>query len=301
MQRTFAAVERIPLPDMINTRRSPSLLPLALAALLLAGCKSSTPPPAQQAQQPDQQAAPAPGQPAQQAVNPENSAAPSGSSARDRAREREEYEKGYAAAQRQGQPYPPQQSQAQPGYGSSPSQGYPAPAPQPRQAAVIPAGTHIVVTLGQTLTSKTAQAGDGFTATVAEPVVVGGATLIRAGAPASGTVLDAKALGRFKGGAELAIRLDTVRAEGRTYQVASSTVERVEKGKGKRTAVLTGGGGGLGALIGGLAGGGRGALIGGLAGAGAGGAGSAFTGNKELVIPAETALTFRLERNVPMQ
>jgi hypothetical protein len=83
--------------------------------------------------------------------------------------------------------------------------------------------------------------------------------------------------------------------------VDSSTVDRVEQGKGKRTAVLTGGGGGLGALIGGLAGGGRGALIGGLAGAGAGATGSAFTGNKELVIPAETYLTFRLERSVRME
>jgi hypothetical protein len=62
--------------------------------------------------------------------------------------------------------------------------------------------------------------------------------------------------------------------------------------------VLAGGGGGFGALIGGLAGGGKGALIGALAGAGAGTAGAAFTGNKEIVIPAEDRLTFRLERSV---
>ena len=58
------------------------------------------------------------------------------------------------------------------------------------------------------------------------------------------------------------------------------------------------GGGGLGAIIGGIAGGGKGALIGGLAGAGAGTAGAGLTGNKEIVIPAETPLTFRLERPV---
>jgi hypothetical protein len=50
-----------------------------------------------------------------------------------------------------------------------------------------------------------------------------------------------------------------------------------------------------------LAGGGKGALIGGLAGAGAGTAGTAFTGNKEIVIPAETLLTFRLEQSVPLR
>ena len=160
---------------------------------------------------------------------------------------------------------------------------------------MIPAGTHIAVTTTSALGSKLSVPGDRFTATVAEPVVVGGVTVIRAGASASGTVVDAKPLGKFKGGASLAIRLDTVRARGTTYQIASSTIDRAEKGKGKRSAGFIAGGGGAGALIGGLAGGGKGALIGGLLGAGAGTAGAAFTGNKEIVIPAETTLTFRLE------
>ena len=71
---------------------------------------------------------------------------------------------------------------------------------------------------------------------------------------------------------------------------------RSAKGKGKRTAVMAGGGAGLGALIGGLAGGGKGAAIGALAGGGAGTAGAAFTGSKDIVLPAESALSFKLEQ-----
>jgi hypothetical protein len=194
----------------------------------------------------------------------------------------------------------PQQQTAQAApqqYAPQPSSAPPQPPPEPAPLT-IPAGTHIRVTTGQDLGSKLSQPGQTFSATVDGPVVVKGVTVIRSGASATGTVVDAKALGRFKGGATLQLRLDSVRAEGRTYRVDSSTIDRVENGKGKRTATMVGGGGGLGAIIGGIAGGGRGALIGGLAGAGAGTAGSAFTGNKEIVIPAETPLTFRLERAV---
>jgi hypothetical protein len=73
-----------------------------------------------------------------------------------------------------------------------------------------------------------------------------------------------------------------------------SSYEKEQKGKGKRTAGFIGGGAGGGALIGGLAGGGKGALIGGLIGAGAGTAGAAFTGNKDVVIPSESSVTFHL-------
>lgn len=154
------------------------------------------------------------------------------------------------------------------------------------------------MTIQQALGSKISQPGETFNATVAAPIVIGGTTAIRAGAPASGTVVDAKSLGHFKGGALLELRLDSVRAAGNTYQIRSNTLERTEAGKGKRTAGLVGGGAGVGAIIGGVAGGGKGALIGGLVGAGAGTAGAGLTGKKDIVIPAETTLTFRLASSV---
>ena len=164
-----------------------------------------------------------------------------------------------------------------------------------KAVVVVPAGTTLTVRLGEALGSKISSPGQSFTATLAAPVAVGGDTVIPSGAEARGTVTDAKALGRFKGGAVLQIKLNSIKVNGVEHSIDTSAVTRSAKGKGKRTAVLTGGGAGLGAIIGGLAGGGKGAAIGAVAGAGAGGAGSAFTGNKDVVLPAESAVSFKLE------
>ena len=168
--------------------------------------------------------------------------------------------------------------------------------PEPAKSVVIPAGTIITVRLGQSVGSKISEPGQSFSATVATPVEIAGKTVIPSGASATGTVVDAKPLGRFKGGASLQLKLTSINVNGKDEPVETSSLVRTEKGKGKRTAVITGGGAGVGALIGGLAGGGKGAAIGAIAGAGAGGAGSAFTGNKNIVLPAESALSFKLEQ-----
>lgn len=184
---------------------------------------------------------------------------------------------------------------------ASATQGNTSPAPQqppPPAAADLPAGTELRVRLDDDLGSKISQSGDVFTATVSDDVIVDGQTVIAKGSRADGTVVEAEPLGRFKGGALLKVQLERVHTNWGSYPVATSSISRAAKGKGKRTAVMTGGGGAFGALIGGLAGGGKGAAIGALAGAGAGGAGSAFTGNKQIVLPAETLLAFRLERPV---
>jgi len=180
--------------------------------------------------------------------------------------------------------------------GSAPASGGSTAAPAAPAAVVVPAGTEIVVTVDQKLSSKTSQAGQAFMASVAQPVTVDGRTAIPKGSSVSGKVLRAKEKGKIKGEGELAIALTSVTIRGRNYALATGTLDSTVKGKGKRTAVTTGGGAAGGALIGGLAGGGKGAGIGALVGAAGGLVGGAFTGNKQIEITPETPLTFTLSK-----
>ena len=191
-----------------------------------------------------------------------------------------------------------------PGTSAKPAPGEkaaPGTAARTEAPASLPAGTVLTVRLGQALGSKASHQGDEFMATLAEPVESNGNVLIPEGANARGVVEEAVPLGKFKGGARLRISLKEVTISGKSYPVETSSVERSEKGKGKRSATMIGGGAGVGALIGGLAGGGKGAAIGALVGGGAGTAGAAYTGNKDIVLPAEMALSFKLLQPVEMK
>ena len=169
----------------------------------------------------------------------------------------------------------------------------------PAPASVrVPAGKVLTVRLADQVGSKISQPGQTFGGSLAKPVEVDGEVVIPAGARVEGEVVDAKPLGRFKGGALLELKLDSVRVNDQPLPVETSLFTQTLKGKGKRTGVMAGGGAGLGAIIGGLAGGGKGAAIGALAGGGAGAAGAAYTGNKEIVLPAESAIPFTLKKSL---
>ena len=167
----------------------------------------------------------------------------------------------------------------------------PTPPPKP---LIVPAETTIAVVLDEQLGSKISTPGQEFHATVQTPIEVEGRTAIPKGARVTGIVKNAQPAGRFKGGAALELTLSSVTVAGHTYEMQTTSPTETSKGKGKRTATMVGGGAGGGAIIGALAGGGKGAAIGGLIGAAAGTAGAALTGKRDIVIPAETVLTFKL-------
>jgi hypothetical protein len=168
----------------------------------------------------------------------------------------------------------------------------PVAAPKP---IVVKAGNKIVITADESVSSKTSNSGDRFDASIAEPVVVGDRVVIPKGSKATGTVVDAKSAGKFKGNAAITVTLRSVTVHGEEYRLKTTEVTESGKGRGKRTAVGAGGGAAVGAIIGALAGGGKGAAIGAGAGAGAGTAGAAFTGDKDITISPETKLTFQLQ------
>ena len=165
------------------------------------------------------------------------------------------------------------------------------PKPQP---IVVPSGTTLTVTTSQPLSSKTSQAGQTFVATLAQPISVDGKAALPKGATVSGKVVSAKAKGKIKGEGELSVTLTSISVQDHTYDISTNVLSRTTKGKGKRTAATTGGGAAGGALIGGIAGGGKGAGIGALIGAGAGFIGGAATGNNQVEVAAESALSFTL-------
>jgi hypothetical protein len=170
----------------------------------------------------------------------------------------------------------------------------PVPPPPPPQVHVT-AGTTLAIRIDQRISVKDAEKGEAFTGEVVEPVTDGGGgAVIPKGSRVRGVVTNAEERGKFKGASSLSLRLTTLTLNGKEYPLETHAFREAKKGKGKRTGALIGGGAGLGLLIGGLAGGGKGAAIGGLAGAGAGTAGAGLTGNKDLVIQAETIVRFKL-------
>jgi hypothetical protein len=163
----------------------------------------------------------------------------------------------------------------------------------------IPARTFIAVRLMGSLSSDNNQQGDGFSATLEQPIVVDGWVVARRGQIAIGRVVEVQRAGRVKGVSSLGIVLSELPlVDGRQLSVASQLVQTSAGTSKGRDALAVATTGGIGAGIGGAVDGGSGAGIGAAAGAAAGIAGVLLTPGRPTVMPAETLLTFRLQEPI---
>jgi hypothetical protein len=183
--------------------------------------------------------------------------------------------------------------------------GTPAPgaAPVIRPADVnVAAGTNLSIRINEHISVKTSRVGDRFDGEVVEPVVGdNNMVVIPKGAPVSGVVVESHRRGHFKGASILELRLTNLTLNGTKYRLDTADLTQTKKGKGKRSAAMIGGGAGLGMLVAGVATGGVGLLVGGLVGAGGGTALSGLTGNRDIEIPAESIVRFKLADNLVVQ
>jgi hypothetical protein len=168
----------------------------------------------------------------------------------------------------------------------------------------IPDGTEIIVRTNETIDSTTANEGQSYSGVVQEAVTdPDGRTLIPKGSEAR-LVVRRASTGGTTGSPQLALDLESINIRGRRYEVNTADVEQGSNrgiGKNKRTGEYVGGGAVLGTLLGAIAGGGKGAAIGAVAGAAAGGTAQVLTKGKEVKIPAETTLRFRLDQPLTLR
>jgi len=173
----------------------------------------------------------------------------------------------------------------------------PAPPPVERKpnTVTLAYGTSLVVRLAETVSSDKQQAGDEFSATLDQPLVVDGLVVAERGSRVEGRVVSAERAGRVRGTAHIELELTKLNtADGQRLTIRTNAFQREGETSKREDAEKVGIGAALGAAIGAIAGGGKGAAIGAGAGGAAGVGTVAATRGKAAVLPVETRVTFRL-------
>jgi hypothetical protein len=186
----------------------------------------------------------------------------------------------------QGQPLPPPPADA------------PAPPPVVYRDITVPVGSDIPVRITETLDSANTPSGAVFNGIVTRDIVSQGYVVVPAGAPVSGTVIEAKDATHFKGSSLLSIQLTSLRRHGTLITLFTDPYTVQGKGRGANTAEKIGGGAAIGAVLGGIFGGGKGAAIGAGAGAGGGTILQGATRGQQVAIPSESVVRFHLSRSL---
>jgi hypothetical protein len=169
-----------------------------------------------------------------------------------------------------------------------------------QQRLTIPSGTVLTVLLIDGLSTDTSSGGDRFLASLAEPVVVDGGTVLQKGTKVRGLVIDVEGSDRVKGRASIRLGLTDIIQGNRLIQITTDSFTATAESSTARDAAIIAGGAGVGAAIGAIAGGKKGAAIGSVAGGGAGTGAVLATKGKEIHYAPETRLSFTLVNSVRM-
>jgi hypothetical protein len=170
----------------------------------------------------------------------------------------------------------------------------------PSGQIVLPSGTEIPVRTNDRIDSRDAREDQAFPAQIAEDVPgEDGSIAIPRGSDVSLITR------RLEKNGDITLDVESIMIAGRRFRVSTADQEIDARGENlganKRTGKFVGGGAALGAIVGAIAGGGKGAAIGAVAGAGAGAGAQIITQGKEVHVPAETVLRFRLDRPLKLQ
>ncbi|MBC7925043.1 MAG: hypothetical protein H7039_05235 [Bryobacteraceae bacterium] len=166
-------------------------------------------------------------------------------------------------------------------------------------AQTVPTGTEITVRTNSNIDAKSSNQGRIYSAVVDRDV------LDRSGRVAIPRGSDAELIVRNTANRMVVLDIESVNVNGNHYvvstrdeSVSTSGSGKSGVGKNKRTGAYVGGGAVIGSIIGAIAGGGKGAAIGAATGAGAGAIGQTVTKGGSVRLPAESLVTFRLDRGL---
>jgi hypothetical protein len=163
------------------------------------------------------------------------------------------------------------------------------------KTVTLPSGTVIPIRMTDTLDSATTQSNSVFHGSLAGDLIVDGMVVAKSGAAVTGRVITAKDATHFSGSSELSIELTRIDTVDHPVDVVTDAFTKNGAGRGKNTAIKTGGGAAVGAILGGLLGGGKGAAIGAASGGGIGAGVNGVTRGQQVQIPTETLVSFHLQ------
>jgi len=180
----------------------------------------------------------------------------------------------------------------------------PPPAPPRPATRTLAAGARFDVAATDTISSRTAKAGETFSARVIDDVKnAAGQVVIPAGAHINGTITDVKPAPNPRTPGTLTLSVTSVTVGGTTYPIDAhvDSIETVHKGRGVTSgdAAKVGAGAAAGAILGRVIGGNsKGTIIGGVVGAAAGAGVASTTKDSDIVLPAGAHIIVRLTKEL---